>query len=489
MVGYSIMNEHLIEKLVKSLLQSQESEWLEFKKDNEKPEKIGQNISAISNSIALLNRDQGYILWGVDNKSRELSGTSFKPKTNKIGNEELENWLSRLLNPEVDFRIYEGIVDKKKIVLFEIKPSSNQPTSFKGIEYIRIGSYTKKLKDYPEKERNLWKTFDTKSFEEGIALENTTSDEVLKLIDYPGYFKKINEPIPENHTSILDRLTTEQIISKSSSGSYHITNLGAVLFCNNLKKFQHLIKRVPRVIVYKGTNRLEGIREKQFNKGYAIDFESIVDYVDSQIPKNEEIKKSLRKEVSMYPTLAIRELIANTLIHQDFNSRGSGPMIEIFSDRIEISNPGKPLIDTLRFIDEPPKSRNEAMVNFMRRMNICEDRGSGIDKVVSQIELYQLPAPDFRATDFSTVATLFAIKKFSKMTTEERIRACYQHACLQWVSSQSLTNSSLRRRFGISNKNYPMVSKVIKDSLNKKWIKIKSNRGPNHSYIPFWAKL
>ena len=70
------------------------------------------------------------------------------------------------------------------------------------------------------------------------------------------------------------------------------------------------------------------------------------------------------------------------------------------------------------------KSRNEAIVNFMRRMNICEDRGSGIDKVVIQIELYQLPAPDFRKTDFATVATLFATKKFSEMTTEERIRAC-----------------------------------------------------------------
>ena len=162
-------------------------------------------------------------------------------------------------------------------------------------------------------------------------------------------------------------------------------------------------------------------------------------------------------------------------------------MIEIFSDRVEISNPGKPLIDTLRFIDELSKSRNEAIVNFMRRMNICEDRGSGIDKVVIQIELYQLPAPDFRKTDFATVATLFATKKFSEMTTEERIRACYQHACLQQVSHKFLTNSSLRKRFGLSKKSYPVVSKVIKDTLGQKLIKIKSDRGPHYSCIPFWA--
>ena len=226
-----------------------------------------------------------------------------------------------MLTLKVDFRIYEEIVDEKKIVLVEIKPSSNQPTSFHGIEYIRVGSYTKKLKDHPEKERALWKIFDTKSFEEGTALENITSDEVLKLIDYPAYYKKINEPIPESRSSILDRLATEQIItSKNNSGIYNITNLGAVLFCNNLKDFQGFIKKSPRVVVYKGNNRIQGVREKQFDRGYAIDFENIVDYVDSQVPKNEEIKKSLRKEVSMYPTLAIQSEESSILV----NSLGVG---------------------------------------------------------------------------------------------------------------------------------------------------------------------
>ena len=141
---------------------------------------------------------------------------------------------------------------------------------------------------------------DTKSFEEGTALENITSDKVLKLIDYPGYFKKINESIPEKHSSILDRLIAAKIItSKNGSGIYNITNLGAVLFCNNLKDFRGFIKKLPRIIVYKGNNRIEGIREKQCDRGYAIDFENIVDYVDSQVPKNEEIKKSLR-ERSIY---------------------------------------------------------------------------------------------------------------------------------------------------------------------------------------------
>ena len=125
----------------------------------------------------------------------------------------------------------------------------------------------------------------------------------------------------------------------------------------------------------------------------------------------------------MYPELAVRELVANALIHQDFTITGAGPTVEIFADRMEITNPGRPLIDPLRFIDEPPRSRNEALASVMRRANICEERGSGIDKVISLVEAFQLPAPDFRVTDRSTIAVLLGPRDFSEMDRGDRIRA------------------------------------------------------------------
>ncbi|MDC4222968.1 MAG: hypothetical protein MPW15_01640 [Candidatus Manganitrophus sp.] len=93
--------------------------------------------------------------------------------------------------------------------------------------------------------------------------------------------------------------------------------------------------------------------------------------------------------------MAVRELVANALIHQDFFVTGAGPTVEIFDDRIEITNPGEPLVEPQRFVDTPPRSRNEALASLMRRFRICEERGSGIDKVVFQIEFYQFPAPIF----------------------------------------------------------------------------------------------
>ena len=86
--------------------------------------------------------------------------------------------------------------------------------------------------------------------------------------------------------------------------------------------------------------------------------------------------------VPVYPELAIRELVANALIHQDLSITGSGPMVEIFDDRIEITNPGVPLVETSRMLDSPPRSRNEGLASLMRRMGSCEERGSGVDKVV-----------------------------------------------------------------------------------------------------------
>jgi predicted HTH transcriptional regulator len=152
-----------------------------------------------------------------------------------------------------------------------------------------------------------------------------------------------------------------------------------------------------------------------------------------------------------------------------------------------MSNPGIPLIDTLRFIDEPPRSRNEVLAALMRRMNMCEERGSGIDKVIFSVELFQLPAPDFRVAGDSTVAVLFGPRQFAQMDREERVRACYQHACLQHVSGKRMSNSTLRSRLGIKESSYPIASKIINDAIKSKLIRRHSGTRRDARYVPFWA--
>lgn len=189
--------------------------------------------------------------------------------------------------------------------------------------------------------------------------------------------------------------------------------------------------------------------------------------------------------------LAVRELVANALIHQDFGIRGSGPMVEIFSDRIEISNPGRPLIDTLRFIDERPISRNEVLAKSMRLLKICEQRGSGIDKVISDVELFQLPSSQFRATENHTVAILYAPRRLTAMDKDDRARACYQHACLRSVSNDYMTNASLRQRFALAGTNAAMASRIIADTVSLGLMKPYDPENTSRKlskYVPFWGQ-
>jgi predicted HTH transcriptional regulator len=192
----------------------------------------------------------------------------------------------------------------------------------------------------------------------------------------------------------------------------------------------------------------------------------------------------------VYPKVALREFVANALIHQDFTMAGTGPMVEVFSDRIEITNPGTPLIDPRRFIDAPPQSRNDLLASLMRRFGVCEERGSGIDKAIFYIEMFQLPAPDFAVTDRHTKVIFFAPRKLSEMTKGDKIRACYQHACLQYVSNKQMMNASLRKRFAISDANYSMASRIIGETEKAGLIRPydpHSNSKRHARYVPYWA--
>lgn len=134
-----------------------ETEWAEFKLNDAEPQAIGEYISALANAAALVGKAFAYMLWGVRNEDHSVVGTSFDPSGVRVGNEALENWLLRLLEPKIDFRFFPVAMEDRPVVLLEIHRAARHPVAFAGQEYIRVGSYKKKLKDFPEKERALWR--------------------------------------------------------------------------------------------------------------------------------------------------------------------------------------------------------------------------------------------------------------------------------------------------------------------------------------------
>jgi ATP-dependent DNA helicase RecG len=473
-----------------------ETEWVEWKHNNADPEMIGEYLSALANSAALHSRETAYMIWGIEDGTKNIVGTSFKPHKMKKGNEELESWLMHSLHPQISFRMHEWKHDGHSMVLFEMPQAAHEPVAFKAERFVRVGSHKKPLKSNPAKERELWTALSQTPFEKGIAKADLPGDEVLSLIDFGSCFDLLKIPLPTDQKGILARLTDENLVVVKPGRRFDITNIGAVLFAKSLTSFERLSRKALRVIKYKDAGRTDTEREwrdSPSRKGYAVAFEAAVAFINSQLSQNEPIGQAFRTEVRMYPEKAIRELVANALIHQDFTVTGGGPMVEIFTDRMEITNPGEPLMETLRFIDTPPRSRNEGLASLMRRMNICEEGGTGIDKVIAAIEAFQLPAPDFTAITTmqpgSTKATLYAHQKLSEMDSKGRVRACYQHACLCFVSGREMTNASLRDRLGVEQQNYATVSRIIRDAVDAGLVKAFD---PDTSkrymkYVPFWA--
>ena len=327
----------------------------------------------------------------------------------------------------------------------------------------------------------------------GWPAEQVSDDQVLRRLNYPVYFELLELPLPEGTAAILEKLMSEDLITPCDAGGWSITNLGAVLLARNLNDFndfRRIGRKALRVIQYVGFGRLATQREREFTEGYAVSFQDIVEYIMALLPASEAIEQSLRRSVPVYPEIAVRELVANALIHQDFNVTGAGPMVEIFDDRIEITNPGRPLVDPDRFVDYPPNSRNEALAGLMRRFQICEERGSSIDKVVIQAEIFQLPAPLFEARGESTAAAIFAPKSLSEMNKSERVRACYLHACLRWVMNQPTNNPSLRARFRLPDERVDVASRLLKEAVDSSWIIVRdpSAGTRNREYLPFWAR-
>lgn len=482
-----------LDKLVRELMAlPSETQWVEFKHDNYDPKMIGQDISALANGAALQDKDYAYFVWGIDNESHEIVGTKYDLQSLKKGKQELENWLRYLLSDHADFEFQKVVMEGETVGVMTIKAAENLPIVFEKIEYIRIGSYTKQLKEFPAVQSRLWNKLQNKNFEEQISKPGLTSDEVLKLLRYEVYFDLLEIPRPHSSDTILHYLIEDGIVIRQDDGSYGISNLGAVLLAKDLSVFPRVSRKAIRVVQYAGKNRSERVRENPTETGgYAVVFEEILRYIGALTPAKETIdeKSGLRKEQTAYPSVAVREIVANALIHQDFSITGAGPTVEIFSNRIEVTNPGRSLVDVFRIVDTPPRSRNEKLSALMRRMRICEELGTGWDKIIISCELRQLPAPKMEIYEESTRVTLYSEVQFSNLSLEDRLWACYLHACIKYLNGEYLTNGSFRQRFGLKDSSSGMVSRIIREAVDKKLIRpFDPDTAPRYmKYIPIWA--
>ena len=479
-----------LDLLIKELCKlPNESGWVEFKHNNCLAQMIGQDISALANSTVLADRNHAYMIWGVDDTTHQIIGTSVRLKNEKKGNQELENWLRYMLSTNANFEFQEVEIEGKHIELIIITRAEGVPVTFEKVDYIRSGSYTKKLIEFPTLQAQLWDKLRNSQFEETYSMTGLTDKKVLRLLNYEAYFTLLHIPIPDETELIIHYLLQEGFLAQQDNTLYAITNLGAILLAKNLLEFPRLGRKAIRVVQYDKHNRQTILKEETFNEGYATSLEKAVKYVNTLLPSIEDPKEIQLRTVSTFPLPAIRESIANAVIHQDFYITGAGPVSELFDNRVEVTNPGVPLVDVMRIIDNPPKSRNEKLASIMRRLRMCEELGRGWDRMVISCESMYLPAPRINVYQESTRVSLFSYLDFVNIQTDDRIWSTYLHSCIKYIEGEAMSNSSLRERFGLKTSSSGMVSRLIKEVQGKNLIKpVDPNTAPRYMrYVPIWA--
>lgn len=263
--------------------------------------------------------------------------------------------------------------------------------------------------------------------------------------------------------------------------------MGAILFANDLSMFPSLENKAVIVRKYIGRNNRDLEFEKIGRFGYAVGFEKLIDYIMKNTSvENIEVR---RIEEPAYPRVAIREFVANALVHQDFSIRGMSITIEIYANRIVITNPGAPLNDVNRLIDLPPRSRNERLTSTMYWFGMCERRGSGMDRAIDAVEKMHLPAVKIVKDDSSTRVTIYRKKDVKDMTKQEKIDACYQHACLLYEDNKFLNNQGVRERFDLRKDKSSVASRIIADTLEAHLIKSSDECSSKKyaTYMPYYV--
>ena len=433
----------------------------------------------------------GYLVFGVDSAG---TPSGVDEKTIETTVNQLVNLGRAGLEPPIALDHTVEDYESVRLLFVHVLESAVKPVHLrgKGLEaaFIRSGGTTRKASR--QEIGTLMLNSRTPRWEELHASVLLPDTEFITKLNVEPIFKMLERPATTTHEDSLTWMAGERFIVREPAGGGYVTNLGAIAVARTLADFTDLSRKAVRVVVYDGLNKAKTQQEKEGTKGYAISFQGLMQFIMLLLPQSEVIEQALRKKRTVYPEIALREIVANALIHQDFSITGAGPLIEIFDDRIEVSNPGGLLPSKRldRLIGTQPESRNEQLARAFRRYKICEELGSGLLKAGLQVELYGLPPIEFSAEQNHFKVTLHAPRTFAKMSVRERLEACYQHAVLKYYSGGAMTNTTLRERLKMPEKQRSMVSVLIQEAIDKNLVKPADPGNKSRKfaeYVPFWA--
>lgn len=479
--------EELQLRLSDMLRMEGEPEWIAFQEDPDW-ETLGSCVCALANAAALWEEPFAHLVYGVNGTDRRVVGirTDVRKEANRL--REVLLRIEPGFAPGIELDVFE--CESKEglpVLMVRIPAADRVPAAFDGVEWVRVASALEKLQAFPEAERRLWRSFE-KDFDGRPAARGVAPDKVLGSLSDEAYRRTRSLPRLELD-ELLSRMVQDGLLLREGSGLYAATNLGAIAFARRLSDFPALSRKALRIVRYVGRSRLEAEKAFLWDEGCASDIDGLMRLLKALLPAREVIDEGRRRVVETYPEGVIRELVLNALVHQDYRMAGCGPMLEIFEDRVEITNPGRSLVPASRLIDGAPRRRNEALASLMRHANGCRNGVRGIGRAIAAAEAANLPAIEFVVGNDFFKAVVRARKPFKDYSRIEKLQVCREHCVLKFVSGEPMTRQSLGRRFGLEAKDAAVVGRILRAAVEARLIKpCEAAAGPRlRRYVPDWA--
>lgn len=389
-----MQQQELIRLLARLRQLPKETEWVEFKANRAVHQEIGEYISALSNSARLCSEQAGYLIFGVDDESHDVLGTAFDPRKVKEGNEELENWLTHLLNPRIDFKIHTVTVEGKHVVIIKIDPAGDIPVKFRGTACIRVGSYKKKLDDHPEKARKIWTTkpgYDwTAQICEGATLEHFDPEAVLKA---RAEYKK-----RKGNAAEVDQWDDRTFLNKAKITVEGKVTRAAILLLGK-SEATHFLSPSPAQISWFLRDEHNNPRDfEHFGPPFILTVDKVLAKIRNLNMRFLPPGTLFPQETTQYDPAVIREALHNCIAHQDYELHSRINVVER-TDEVLFENAGNFIPGSVEAViqqDAPPKLyRNPFLAQAMVNLRMIETEGGGIKEMFKIQRERCFPLPTF----------------------------------------------------------------------------------------------
>lgn len=384
-----------------------ETEWLEFKKDRYEPQVLGEYISALANSACLLGKPRAYLVFGIEDGTHAVAGTTFDPAGEKgMGNQLLPIFISQGLQPNVGFEFYPFEYHGKHVVLFEINPAFGRPVKFKGVAYIRDGTSKTQLSNHPEKERQIW----SRHVDWSAQICESAAPADLDDAAIARARKEFKTKYPRQAEE-MDRWDDKTFLNKAKvTVQGRITN-AALLLLGKPESSTLLNPSVARISWLLKNERNEDLDYEHFGPPFLLAGERVLARIRNLTVRELPGGTLFPIEMTQYDAWVIREALHNCVAHQDYGLRGRIQVVET-PDALLLTNvgsflPGK--VETVIHQDAPLEIyRNPFLAEAMVNLNLIDTQGGGIKKMFQKQRNRFFPMPDYDLSNPERVAVRIA---------------------------------------------------------------------------------